>query len=398
VAADAPESADLDALLAELRARVEARRRQGELPGELVETLDEHFERLVGGRPLPSPPVFEDLERAVDELENFEYSRGRIDAGSEIVGGDLVHRAVGKVVSRQVQGVLEQSQAHAHRIAHAVQLLTRLASTLSHEFDGKVVQQLEDLQVRVAEQQRTLNDLDRQLREVAARVPGIPLDAWYREDDFTAHFRGSADELRTRYRSLAERLVGCDPVIDIGFGRGEFLEMLGELGVRARGVEVDPNLVSTARGRGLDVAVGAGLEHLATLPDESLGGIVMIQVIEHLSPQQVVDSVKLCYEKLRPGGKLVIETVNPASLYIYARAFWVDPDHVRPVHGAFLEFLLQQAGFAVIERDERSPVPEDEVPQPVPGDDEQTKQINENFARINALLFGPQDYALIATR
>ena len=72
----------------------------------------------------------------------------------------------------------------------------------------------------------------------------------------------------------------------------------------------------------------------------------MIQVIEHLSPQHVIDFVALAAEKLRPGGKVVIETVNPASLYTYARAFWVDPDHVRPVHPSFLEFLFREAEFS----------------------------------------------------
>lgn len=392
------EPLDLDALMAELRARVEQRRRQGTLPGELEETLDAHFERLVGGRPAASPPVYDDIARALREVEHFEFNRARIGSTSDLVGGDLVHRAVGKVVGRQIEGVLAQSQEHAHAVSRAVELLGQLATSVGREFDGKVLQQLEDLQVRLAEQRRSLNELDRTLRDVASRLPGAPMHNWYREDDFTAHFRGGADDLRAMYRPLAERFAGCSPVVDIGFGRGEFLELLGEIGVHARGVEVDAELVSTARGRGLDVVQGAGMEYLERQLDESLGGIVMIQVIEHLAPQQVIDSVKLAYEKLRPGGKLLVETVNPASLYIYARAFWIDPDHVRPVHHAFLEFLFQQAGFSAVERFERSPVPEGEVPEPIPGDDELTKRINENFARVNALLFGPQDYALLATR
>ena len=132
--------------------------------------------------------------------------------------------------------------------------------------------------------------------------------------------------------------------------RGEFLELLRDLGVDARGVEVDPQLVMTARGRGLAVELAeGGVEYLARVPNESLGGLVMIQVIEHLAPQQVLDVVKLASEKLRPGGMFVAETVNPTSLSTYARAFWVDPDHVRPIHPAFMDFLLKQAGFTQYE-------------------------------------------------
>jgi O-antigen chain-terminating methyltransferase len=112
----------------------------------------------------------------------------------------------------------------------------------------------------------------------------------------------------------------------------------------------------------------------------------------------VLDIVKLAGEKVRRGGRVVIETVNPTSLYTYAHAFWVDPDHVRPVHPTFLGFLFAEAGFASVERLDRSPVPSDETLELLPGDDEVAKRVNANFERINALLFGAQDYAIVATR
>jgi hypothetical protein len=124
----------------------------------------------------------------------------------------------------------------------------------------------------------------------------------------------------------------------------------------------------------------------------------MIQVVEHLPAQQLLDVVELAAEKVRPGGKVVIETINPTSLYPLANAFFIDPDHVRPVHPMFLEFLFKEAGFASAHVELRSPVPDDEQVQPVPGDDETTAAINENFRRVGRLLFGYQDYALIATR
>ncbi len=179
--------------------------------------------------------------------------------------------------------------------------------------------------------------------------------------------------MRGRYTDLAKELIGCDPVLDLGFGGGEFMELLAELGVQVRGVEPDAQLVEAARGRGLDVEQGFAVDYLRRLEAGSLGGIVMIQVIEHLSPQHVIDFVELAAEKLRPGGKVVLETVNPASLYTYAHAFWVDPDHVRPVHPNFLEFLFREAEFA---RDRhRVPVAgsADERLVPLPGDDPQTR-------------------------
>jgi 2-polyprenyl-3-methyl-5-hydroxy-6-metoxy-1,4-benzoquinol methylase len=187
-------------------------------------------------------------------------------------------------------------------------------------------------------------------------------------------------------------------VLDIGFGRGEFLELLRDLGIDAMGIEVDPGLVHAARSRGLRAEEGRAVEYLRGLADDSLGGLVMIQVIEHLTPQHVVDIVKVIADKVRPGGRVVIETVNPMSMYTYAHALWVDPDHVRPVHPNFLQFLFAEAGFRVVERVDRSPVPANESLELLPGDDEQTKLLNVNFERVNALLFAPQDYAIVATR
>ncbi|MET1002311.1 MAG: methyltransferase domain-containing protein [Acidimicrobiia bacterium] len=392
------EATDLDGLLAELRARVDQRRRDGLYPDDLEETLDEHFERLIGSRSAASPAVYDELSAVVDALQNFEYSRERIDAGSEVPGGQMAHLVVGKVVSRQVQGVLEQSQAHAHLIGQAISLVSDIAAALGRTFDTNILQQLDDLQTRLAAQHRQLNEISRTFADVLSRVPGYPVSTWYGEERFTAHFRGTPEDLRSRYRDLAGRFVGCDPVLDVGFGRGEFLELLAELGVSALGVEPDARLVTSGRARGLDVQQGSGVEFLTQLEPQSLGGLAMIQVIEHLPPQQVVDVVALAAEKVRPQGLVVIETVNPASLYTYSHAFWVDPDHARPVHPAFLVFLFQEAGFRQIEIEERSPVPEPERLELLAGDDESTQRMNRNLDRINSLLYGAQDYAVIATR
>jgi len=389
---------DLDAVVAELKARIEARRRSGEYPDDLEATLDEHFDRLVGVRPRSSPALHDELQAALRELNQVSFSRARIDPASRLPGGRMVHRAMSRALSRQIDGVLRQVEQQSWLITHAIALLGEIASTIGNEFDTKVLQQLDDLQVRLAEQAREVNRLEYQVAESRERIPGAAVDAWYGQDQFTAFFRGGSDELRSRYAELAKEFVGCEPVVDLGFGRGEFMELLTELGISVHGVEPDAQLVSSARGRGLDVEQGFAIEYLRRLEPETLGGIVMIQVIEHLSPQHVIDFVSLAAEKLRPGGKVVLETVNPASLYTYARAFWVDPDHVRPVHPSFVEFLFREAAFSRIAIEYRSPVAEQEALLSLPGDDDRARLINENFDRIGALLFGAQDYAVIATK
>ncbi len=381
-----------------LKARVEGRRAAGQYPPGFEKELDRHFERLMGERNAAPAFLLAELDEAVDDLAHFEFRRDAITTASRLPAGSTVHRAVAKGVSRQIQGVLEQAQDHSRRTVRTIALMARATSMLADSYDTHVLQQLDDLQAQLAEQQTQLQQLVVRLTAVAQRVPGTGIDAWYESDAFNAHFRGGADNITERYRDLAALLVGCGPVLDIGFGRGEFLDLLRELDVDAFGIEVDERLVEWARSRGLAAETGGAVEYLRGLDDASLGGLVMIQVIEHLSPQHVIDVVRLAGEKVRTGGRVIVETVNPTSLYTYAHAFWVDPDHVRPVHPTYLGFLFSEAGFAAVERLDRSPVPADEALEPMVGDDDATKRLNANFERINRLLFGPQDYALVATR
>jgi 2-polyprenyl-3-methyl-5-hydroxy-6-metoxy-1,4-benzoquinol methylase len=389
---------DLEKLIAQLRERVEARRSAGAYPDDLEEALDAHFTQLVGPRSRVAPQVFDELQTLIEELGDYEFSRARIASSSGVPGGELAHRLLNRALSRAIDGVLAQSQEQQVLLTRVLALLGEISSSIATGGEQFVAQQLDDLQQRLAEHTRTVTDLDRRVGDVAERIPGAGVDTFYDETHFTQRFRGGPEDLRARYADLVAHFEGCSPVLDIGFGRGELMELLAEMGVEVSGIEVDSHLVALARGRGFDVARGTAVEHLRTLAPESLGGIAMIQVIEHLSPQQVIDVVELCAEKVRPGGKVIVETVNPESLFTYTHSFWLDPDHVRPVHRGLLEFLFTEAGFQKLEVDWRSPVPADERLVPVPGDDEQARAINENFERIDRLLFGAQDYALIATR
>jgi 2-polyprenyl-3-methyl-5-hydroxy-6-metoxy-1,4-benzoquinol methylase len=389
---------DLERLLVTLRERIEQRRAAGEYPPGLEADLEQHFERLATVRPPSATFALAELEQACGALGPVQFRQEAIPLESRLPGGSALHRAVAKTVGRQIRGVLEQVQRQSDDIVRAIDALAGATTVLADAYDTQVLQQLDDLQDELAQERRRIQQLAVRVGDVVARVPGTGVDTWYSTDAFNAHFRGLTDDMAGRYRDLAAQFAGCAPVLDIGFGRGEFLELLAELGVEASGIEYDERLVERARTRGLRAEVGRAVEYLRELDDDSLGGIVMIQVIEHLSPQHVIDVVRLAGEKVRSGGRVVVETVNPTSLYTYAHALWVDPDHVRPVHPTYLGFLFSAAGFAQVERVDRSPVPDGERLEPIPGDDELTKRLNANFERINGLLFGPQDYAIVATR
>jgi 2-polyprenyl-3-methyl-5-hydroxy-6-metoxy-1,4-benzoquinol methylase len=393
----AGEDLDIDRLVGQLRERVEQRRRDGDYPEGLEEALAEHFDRLVERRPSVPSATYEELKGALGELGNFAYGPGSFSDASDLPGGAYAHRLVGRLVSRHIAAVLERSETHARLVTNTLRLLNEVLNTIQKEV-GRISPNIDDLQVRLAVQQRALNAFEQSLLEMSARVPGSPISAWYSDDEVAAMRRGRPDDVGRSHRDLVEELIDSGPVLDLGAGRGDLVELLHELGVEASGIEPDPRLASMARGRGLDVGEGRPVEHLAAVPDLSLGGIVMINVIEYLPPQHVIDIVKLASEKVRPGGKVIVETVNPSSLASHADAPSVDLEPARPVHPSVLEFLFTEAGFRDFRRVDRSPVPEDETLELLPGDDEIAKRLNANFERLNSTLFGARAYALIATR
>jgi SAM-dependent methyltransferase len=216
--------------------------------------------------------------------------------------------------------------------------------------------------------------------------------------------RGTAEEIRDRFAIYLPLLRGPGEVLDLGCGRGEALERLGEAGVAARGVEASAEMVRHCRERGLAVVEGDLLEALAREPAGRLGAITVFHVIEHLSPPALSRLVRLAWNALAPGGRLVLETPNPLSLVAGARNFWRDPTHRRPIHPEALGRLLESAGFAAVERLDLHPfAPAERLPEiPLeiaPADlHDLVDRVNRLRDRLDELLFGAQDYALIATR
>jgi SAM-dependent methyltransferase len=399
---DSARQPDVDELVAELRARVDERRRAGAYPPGLEDDLAEHFRRILRHRreqkppPDPSGPI-----RAAEEALPLEAAR--IPADSAFPGGQALHRAIARLVGRQTQGTLEQVQAFAQPVSEALAVMAEALEELTREVRVDLSRHIDAIYERQARQERAIavagatgNGIPLAPRDGDRRSSGFR--PWYSADRFDDEFRGTRDELLARYQELASRLVGFDPVLDLGCGRGEFLELLAGMGVKSWGVDLDPDLVKAAVNRGLTVDHTDALRCLQGLDDASLGGLVLIQLVEHLSAQEVVDLVALAAEKVRPGGQVFAETVNPQSLYVFAHSFYLDPTHLRPVHPAYLAFLFREAGFSTVEIEWRSPPPVDDVLEPAPEPQPPTSSYNENVRRLNQLLFAPQDYLVVASR
>lgn len=188
------------------------------------------------------------------------------------------------------------------------------------------------------------------------------------------------------------------PLLDVQCGRGDLIAHLREMGLPAYGIETNADAVEWARAQGLDVRLEDPFAHLTALPEGALGAIVALQVVEHWPIGDVARFLNLAAEKLAPGGLIILETVNPTSLTSFLQAYLLDPSHRAPFHPQTLRFLAEQAGLLVQEVRFLHPVSPEARLTPWPAEAGAWAEIaNANIARLNELLFGPQDYALIAT-
>jgi O-antigen chain-terminating methyltransferase len=172
-------------------------------------------------------------------------------------------------------------------------------------------------------------------------------------------FRGSEEYVRGKQRFYLPFFAGRSDVLDLGCGRGEFLELMREAGVAARGIELSPELASLCRSKGLEVDCADLLERLPALADESLGGAFSAHVVEHLPPERLPGLIRAVAAKLRPDGLLAIETPNPECLAIFATHFYLDPTHLRPLPPGLLRFYMEESGLGRIEVHRLSPAVED---------------------------------------
>jgi SAM-dependent methyltransferase len=250
-------------------------------------------------------------------------------------------------------------------------------------------------------------------------VPGAreafaaPLDA-YKYVGFEDQFRGSRDVIRQRLESYvpffatgAQGGTGTEApvVLDVGCGRGEFLDLLAARNIKARGIDSNHEMAESCRARGLDVIEADAVGYLTSLADGSLGGIFAAQVVEHLEPAYLLRFLELAFHKLRPGGRLVLETLNPACWVAFFESYIRDITHVWPLHPDTLKYLVLASGFTRADIEYRSPVPQQDKLQPIavpaggaPVLSDLADAFNANVEKLNSRIFTFLDYAVVGTR
>ncbi|HKZ81767.1 MAG TPA: methyltransferase domain-containing protein [Pyrinomonadaceae bacterium] len=357
--------------------------------------------------------VSEHLDKA-----SYQWQEGLSDLGQRL--GENISRwqeelvlarsELGERISQLGKISAEHAASNTTLSARGDLLLER-ADSLSRQLDfvtktafdetARAFQKSQQVAAELALQARLVTNL---LNEVGARLPDGPLeeaqlrtmvgekshllDAFYAS--FDEQFRGSREGIMERLKVYlpyvqSEKTPEATPVLDVGCGRGEWLELLRQHGLPATGVDSNTVLIRQCRERALEVVEDDLLDYLRKLPDESIGTLTGFHIVEHLPLEVLIAFLNETMRVLRPGRPIIFETPNPRNVLVGSCNFYFDPTHQNPLPSEVLKFLVESRGFTGV--DILPLNPSDEMP--VAGD-------SDLVARFNQYFYGPMDYGLVA--
>lgn len=340
---------------------------------ELLETRAQ----MLDGKVRALDEKLEERMRASDERSRaaLQVLDERLEAQAE----QLSIRAE-QLNDRDAQLELRAERLEAQLQAEAEQISQRLQATRA----GLALQGRRMLMLLDEARPSLSNPAERQPPPVIAEVERHFSDSLYAS--FEDHFRGSREEITDRlqiYLPLLREAGIITGILDIGAGRGEWLEVLREEGMEGRGVDTNSVQVEACAARKLEVIHTDALDYLRSLPDESLNAVTGFHVIEHLEFGALVSLVDEIVRTLAPGGLVIFETPNPENVSVGTHNFYVDPTHRNPLPIPIMKFLFESRGFSQIEIIRLHP---SETPR-VEGNTDLIERFNEYF-------YGPMDYAI----
>jgi len=228
-------------------------------------------------------------------------------------------------------------------------------------------------------------------RDIQSLQGDRQIDSFY--SAFEDKFRGNRSLIRERLQIYLPFLKESDihqsgdEILDIGSGRGEWLELLRDEGYQGRGLDINQAMIQQCKEIGLSIVEGDALTYLKSLPDNTLGGITGFHIVEHLPFESLIQLMVETYRVVRPNGLIIFETPNPRNVIVGSCTFYTDPTHKNPIPPEVLQFMVNYSGF------EKSQIlllnPSQDIP------------VLENSAiadRFNELFYGCMDYAVIGTK
>ena len=291
-------------------------------------------------------------------------------------------------------------------ISHIKQLNSSMGAIKSDIFSSlemrELIAKVNVINYRLRKYKQTYNHVS----ELSPETDDNIYDSDYLNENLTMDYflfeeihRGSEEDISKRLSIYLPYFKNKSNILDIGCGRGEFLKLLKDQSVSCKGIDINEEMVEYCVSEGLDVSKHDIIKYLSSLKENSLGGIISTQVIEHLSNEDIIKTIRLSYNKLEPGSYFIAETINPQSLIVFTGPYFVDPTHQKMIHPLTIKFILESEGFKDVKILFSSEVPEHMKLLPVkavnPDDQE---HLNNSINILNGMLYGPQDYAVIGRK
>src|SRR6185369_7536310 len=295
----------------------------------------------------------------------------------------------------------ERIDLTTHHARQQDELQTRYAAELQ-ALKVQVEKQIDDLIERlqksrmdVAQQETRLS----RLLEGAAVTPSTPIQQSHPEQDHLLDslyysledvLRGTPEQIKEEvkvYLPVLQKAGISSDILDVGCGRGEWLQVLREEGLQARGIDTNRILVQQCKELSLDVEEHEALSYLGSLPDGSLNAVTAFHFAEHLPLETLVKFLDESGRTLKPGGLIILETPNPENLLVGSCNFYLDPTHKNPIPIPTMKLLLEARGFRCEEVLKLHAVSSTKI--------EVKDQLT---SHLNHFLYGPMNYAVVARK
>ena len=319
---------------------------------------------------------------------------------------DILSNAV-----QQNQQLAEKIQQQNQQLTEKIQQQSQQIETQMGEAYTKLHQnfsaQVDQAQERIEKLQQQLEKLAQEnleLRKKLEKLENLPTNDEEFYHCFEEAFRGSQDLIRDRQRVyvpvIKQYITDWSKAkfIDVGSGRGEWLDILRENGaVDYIGVDLNARQNALCAERGHRVIEMDCNTYLASLEENSVDMISGFQIIEHLCMSDLMELLRQSHRVLKPGGVILFETQNPRNLIVGADTFYIDPSHKRPLEPRLVEFLAEWCGYKQVRCIDANAWPNWEGVTEK-NEDPKLQEVIRQFNDVNYLLFGPQDYAILAVK